>query len=381
MTPGTHPDRPFKIYVPLLTKSFGDILVTVKAAACVAAHFEYSFVTFHVHRHRPYVWDLVSLYPFWASIKTYDEPSELPPISAFTEDGIRSDPRSLLCQDLIVPATLAGPQVFWSYQDCPLAIRNQDRGRLRDTLTGLGLDPDRWFACIHYREPTYGFKQGRSLRDVDAGPYESVAGYIREELGGQVVRLGHPEMPVWPAAPGFVDLSRVPNPGCSNATRSAARGFLSARAPAVRQWPARSARRHFIPISSTFSPGSRVIWYSHRRSRPSMAGGCGKTLCSTQASCPSTTYRETSAMGRPTGFALIPPRSFRKPSIRSIGRRKGWKAGAKRRLRAGDARTSFSGRRARLTAPGSPPPQLHSPSRPAEAALAVATRQILPGYL
>ena len=210
MTPGTHPDRPFKIYVPLLTKSFGDILVTVKAAACVAAHFEYSFVTFHIHRHRPYVWDLVSLYPFWASIKTYDEPSELPPISAFTEDGIRSDPRSLLCQDLILPATLAGPQVFWSYQDCPLAIRNQERGRLRDTLTGLGLDPDRWFACIHYREPTYGFKQGRSLRDVDAGPYESVAGYIREELGGQVVRLGHPEMPVWPAAPGFVDLSRVP---------------------------------------------------------------------------------------------------------------------------------------------------------------------------
>ncbi len=211
MTPGSHPDRPFKIYVPLLTKSFGDILVTVKAAACIAAHFEFSYATFHVHRYRPYVRDIVSLYPFWAAVQTYDDPAELPQIHAFCEDGSTTDPRSLLCQDMILPACLAGPPALWSYPDCPLAIRGGGSETLKQSLMEQGLDPDRWFACVHYREPTYGFKQGRSLRDVDAHPYESVSRHIIQSLGGQVVRLGHPEMPEWPSMPGLIDLSRIPD--------------------------------------------------------------------------------------------------------------------------------------------------------------------------
>ncbi len=73
-----------------------------------------------------------------------------------------------------------------------------------------GLDPDRWFCCVHYRETNYAYKQMSNFRDVDPDSYEALKDFIIDELGGQVVRMGHPEMAKWTNRPGFVDLSRYP---------------------------------------------------------------------------------------------------------------------------------------------------------------------------
>jgi putative glycosyltransferase (TIGR04372 family) len=71
-----------------------------------------------------------------------------------------------------------------------------------------GLDPTRWFCVLHYREPTFEGRGANADRDIDPEYPIEMTRYIITELGGQVVRVGHPEMAAFPAISGFVDLSR-----------------------------------------------------------------------------------------------------------------------------------------------------------------------------
>ena len=63
-----------------------------------------------------------------------------------------------------------------------------------------------WFAVIHYREPSYAWRPREPLRDFnieDALPvYDRIL-----EAGGQVVRIGHPEMTALPQRSGLIDLA------------------------------------------------------------------------------------------------------------------------------------------------------------------------------
>lgn len=88
-----------------------------------------------------------------------------------------------------------------------LRIPDEDTGPLSDAMIEQGVDPNRWFCCIHYREPGYVHRPARFLRDLDPRPYMALVEDIVENLGGQVVRLGHPNMTPFPKRRGFIDLS------------------------------------------------------------------------------------------------------------------------------------------------------------------------------
>lgn len=80
---------------------------------------------------------------------------------------------------------------------------------LRDRLCRLGLDPARWFACVHMREIGYAYRRGLDKdRCVDPLTYLPMIRDILEQ-GGQVVRLGDPSMTPLPRLPGLIDLSRI----------------------------------------------------------------------------------------------------------------------------------------------------------------------------
>ena len=81
----------------------------------------------------------------------------------------------------------------------------------KERLIAMGLDPGRWFACIHVRED--GYRGGRSPRSVhDVDPYNRLIDHIIEEQGGQVIRLGDQSMTPIPPRHGLVDLSRLGAP-------------------------------------------------------------------------------------------------------------------------------------------------------------------------
>ncbi|MBN9319076.1 MAG: TIGR04372 family glycosyltransferase [Caulobacterales bacterium] len=90
----------------------------------------------------------------------------------------------------------------------------EDVDELTARLIGHGVDPDRWFVVMHYRDSGSfagasaiapgGFNPA-TTRDVDPATFHRLAASICE-AGGQVVRLGHPGMAAIPKAPGYIDL-------------------------------------------------------------------------------------------------------------------------------------------------------------------------------
>ena len=83
----------------------------------------------------------------------------------------------------------------------------EDVERLSQALKDTGLRPDRWFVVIHYRQSSSLPSLAASGRDVDSAAFHDLARYICQDLGGQVVRLGHKGMDPIPQIPGYVDLS------------------------------------------------------------------------------------------------------------------------------------------------------------------------------
>jgi putative glycosyltransferase (TIGR04372 family) len=115
--------------------------------------------------------------------------------------------------DLVVVDTMMDIRNVYGFdRTVPLRIPPDRADALHRQLIGAGLDPTRWYATMHYRTASYGHKLNRSpIRNSDPENYRQLADYIIDELGGQVIQLGHPEMQAFPPRRGFVDLSRIAN--------------------------------------------------------------------------------------------------------------------------------------------------------------------------
>lgn len=93
----------------------------------------------------------------------------------------------------------------------PFRIPSHKTDELMSGLINAGLNPDRWFAVLHYRASSYLSKRSGQLRNGDPAAYGALVDHIIRELGGQVVLLGHPELESFPPQEGFIDLSRQPD--------------------------------------------------------------------------------------------------------------------------------------------------------------------------
>lgn len=77
-------------------------------------------------------------------------------------------------------------------------------------LASHGLDPSKWIATVYWKEDGYAHRGFNPIRTItDPTPYLALIRYIVEQLGGQVVRLGHPTPTELPKLPGVVDLAKV----------------------------------------------------------------------------------------------------------------------------------------------------------------------------
>ena len=82
---------------------------------------------------------------------------------------------------------------------------------LEGKLIAAGVSPDRWIVTTHVRQEGYKYRQIDGLnpvRAVDPENYFRLADHIIDELGGQVVCLGSPNMMPPPARSHLIDLSR-----------------------------------------------------------------------------------------------------------------------------------------------------------------------------
>ena len=65
-----------------------------------------------------------------------------------------------------------------------------------------------WFVVLHYRELGYQFRKPTGLREASLDQIPKVVDRVIEK-GGQVVRIGHPEMTDLEPRPGFIDFKSV----------------------------------------------------------------------------------------------------------------------------------------------------------------------------
>jgi len=222
---GETPERPFKLFAFVNANSFGDFANALHVVLQYAARFEHSLTRLAFVDNRLYKRDLLQLYPLPREFMVFPKPEDLKRVDlTFFEPNhkrlyknkpvyrpatdIVADPH---WYDIIFPWIHLQQVLRYERTSVPCVIPSRLQAELHSQLVGLGLDENRWFSCMHYREPTYRWKNRPNLRDCDPEVYLPVIDHIINRLGGQVVRIGHPEMRDHPPRARFVDLAKVPN--------------------------------------------------------------------------------------------------------------------------------------------------------------------------
>ncbi|MEM8690128.1 MAG: TIGR04372 family glycosyltransferase [Pseudomonadota bacterium] len=213
--------RPFIISAVLTETSLGDLICCMTYLATLKAQFDNAKLFVRYRNIRPYSTEVMSLIPsidkavgvrwhipFWARLGIADTRLWWPWTRIIDS---KTQLHRSFCDFLATDWMLNSRSLHAIPNPAPLVFPEELKPGARQQLQQLGLDPDRWFMTLHYRTSTYLDKRSGQLRNGDPEANQKLVDYVIDELGGQVVQLGHPEIPPFPARPGFVDLSRIKN--------------------------------------------------------------------------------------------------------------------------------------------------------------------------
>ena len=188
------------VFAFLGSRNIGDFAEQLLTAAAVKEHLEgYRLAVFY-NQDRPYKQDIISLCPDVNIVLAGPSGMQFP-INIFDiyAGGVRFDDPATQAHELhkstvILAGNSLPSMCLPGFSKVPrLKVPETERQRHETILKEHGLDPNRWFACLYWREPGYESRPPHPLRDiVDPGPYMAAIDHIVDNLGGQVVRLGHP---------------------------------------------------------------------------------------------------------------------------------------------------------------------------------------------
>lgn len=213
------PDRPFIIFATMLDRTLGDFFDRNVFAATAKMCFARGHLIAYHRDDRPYKADIIAMNPYIDRQIVVPGKAILPiemfymPVDRFKLAGSDEFIRQGMATPdlLLVPNTMLQEDLL-RYEHIPqFSIPQDRRAALEERLISLGLDPKRWFCVIFHRDPTYQFRGPTRHRDTNDQPFETVARHVIYELGGQVVRLGHPQMRRFDLPRDFVDLSVIEN--------------------------------------------------------------------------------------------------------------------------------------------------------------------------
>lgn len=210
-----HEDK-FTILGILGVRAVGDFIIAITACVYAKKKIRNSALLIYAHDDRPYKNDILKLCPdiddnimatgpgipiAWFDVSLTN------PISVPEEFVAAGFAHANL---VLTPAMIADlfDHSRIEYFRCLAIPEDRDSG-LHQRLHDAGVSPDRWIVCLHARQDNYEFRNFREPdRSIDPDSYFRLADYIIDELGGQVVRLGDPNMTPAPARSHLIDLSR-----------------------------------------------------------------------------------------------------------------------------------------------------------------------------
>ncbi len=218
---GSRPERPFMILATFAETSLGDLICKTAFVNSLKDQFDHARLIVRYNDFRPYSRDVISLAPNIDHAEAVS--GEMPQfMRRFVRDVRLWRPLSGAIKrskryheafyDFVVLDSMANSRTVHAIQPAsPLRVPAHLHDELTRQLIDLGLDPDRNFAIVHYRDGSYQLKSGNPVRNGDPESYRQAIDHIIDDLHCQVVQTGHPEMTPFPRREGLVDISRIPN--------------------------------------------------------------------------------------------------------------------------------------------------------------------------
>jgi putative glycosyltransferase (TIGR04372 family) len=119
---------------------------------------------------------------------------------------------SLHRQDLVITEGMATDTGLIAFDRLGyLRIPEEDIPVCTEALIQRGVRPDRWYCTLHARESGYKTAAPGKLRNANLETFRAATVHIIQNLGGQVVRLGHPEMTKFGPMEGLLELGCEPD--------------------------------------------------------------------------------------------------------------------------------------------------------------------------
>ena len=201
--------RPWKVRYPVsilgsvAIDAFGDFMTHILHLCTIKRQHENAHLTIVYNNNLPFKQDILRVCPeVDVAIDMAGRPLSMPTYGKSWAE---------FPYEIVIPRKGVNPTLLSAYpRKARFIVPPEDHKRLRGQLSWLGVDPARWFATMHYRQGSTFPRRSATNRDVDPANFHALARYVCEELGGQMVRLGHPGMDPAPAIPGYVDLSTMP---------------------------------------------------------------------------------------------------------------------------------------------------------------------------
>jgi putative glycosyltransferase (TIGR04372 family) len=215
--PGAVHQHPFRIVSLCLDRTIGDFAASLVFALTIKARFDHNRLGVYYRDDRPFKRAILDVCPGLDAafaveglnhypVDIFDRAGN-PPLYIQNDDWyVKGWRRTHL---VLTPAMAANGNLGGMGPAARFRFPHDRADVLGARLADQGVDPGRWYGVIHHREPTFANRPAAALRDVDPEIFAAVCGRIIDELGGQVVRIGHPGMTPFPARAGFIDLSSV----------------------------------------------------------------------------------------------------------------------------------------------------------------------------
>jgi putative glycosyltransferase (TIGR04372 family) len=199
----------FNIFGALLHSTVGDFTDHVLYCASVKALIPNARLDVYYRPNRPYKEAIISMAPTIDRAWSTEQPL---PINLFDISTERSPlgPDDWYALGCAVPKLMILPSngTFNDLASLPRITRLRVPNRDFHEQTLRGLVGDGWFVVLHYRELGYEFRAPTGFREANLEQIPKIIDRVTER-GGQVVRIGHPQMSMLEARPGFVDLKNA----------------------------------------------------------------------------------------------------------------------------------------------------------------------------
>ncbi len=209
---------PYRIFSYISPRALGDVILLCLFTTSVADLFDDADLTVYYRDDRPYKSHVVNCIRNAKRVLRAESESPGLPIETFDGAGWAPKVPAALNTEDIRKVNLVLSQTMFSegmLNAIPLAVMAppEDTHETSDNaLMELGLDPGKWVATVYWKEPGYTFRPNESGREIaDPEPYIAAIRHIVENLGGQVVRMGHASPTKLPKLKGLIDLAHVPN--------------------------------------------------------------------------------------------------------------------------------------------------------------------------